>query len=225
MNANPNPHSSAGRSKHPASKKRLQRLVASWSRWLHIYLSLFGLAVILFFSATGLTLNHPDWFFEETLIQVDGKLNHQWLHLDQPPPADWDQNDFGHQVDKLKVAEHLRAEHSLHGHVGDFLVFEQECELTFEAPGYAATARMDRNNGSYTIDILSNDLVTMLNDLHKGRHTSQSWKWLIDVSAVIGVLTGLSGFVLIFFLRLRRISGLMVAALGGLAAYGAYWVS
>ena len=32
-------------------------------RWLHIYLSMFSLAVVLFFSVTGITLNHPDWFF------------------------------------------------------------------------------------------------------------------------------------------------------------------
>lgn len=215
----------AERSKQRIPKKRLQRWVASWSRWLHIYLSLFGLAVILFFSITGLTLNHPDWFFKETLTQVDGTLDRKWLHLDQPPPTDWDQNDLGHEVDKLRVAERLRAEHGLHGHVSDFLVFEEECELTFEAPGYAATARINRDDGRYTIDILSNDLVTIMNDLHKGRHTSRPWKWLIDVSAVIGVLTGLSGFVLIFFLRLKRATGLITAAIGMLVAYGVYAVS
>ena len=29
-------------------------------RWLHIYLSMFGLAAVLFFSVTGITLNHPN---------------------------------------------------------------------------------------------------------------------------------------------------------------------
>lgn len=45
-------------------KKRhrpLQRWLAKWSRWLHIYLSMDSLGAIFFFSRTGFTLNHPDW--------------------------------------------------------------------------------------------------------------------------------------------------------------------
>ena len=34
---------------------------AWWVRWLHIYLSLFSFAALLFFAVTGLTLNHPTW--------------------------------------------------------------------------------------------------------------------------------------------------------------------
>ena len=30
-------------------------------RWLHIYSSMFGLVAILFFSVTGILLNHPSW--------------------------------------------------------------------------------------------------------------------------------------------------------------------
>ena len=33
-------------------------------RWIHIYLSMFGLAAVLFFGVTGLTLNHPEWFLD-----------------------------------------------------------------------------------------------------------------------------------------------------------------
>ena len=45
------------------TRRWLQRQLAVWSRWLHIYLSLISFGAILFFSVTGLTLNHPDWFF------------------------------------------------------------------------------------------------------------------------------------------------------------------
>ena len=46
-------------------RRRLAIRVAKIVRWLHIYVSMFGLAAVLFFSATGVTLNHPDWFFGE----------------------------------------------------------------------------------------------------------------------------------------------------------------
>ncbi|QDU59047.1 PepSY-associated TM helix domain-containing protein [Aeoliella mucimassa] len=205
--------------------KEFRRWLAKWSRWLHIYLSMFGLAAILFFSATGITLNHPDWFFEEHLVQLEGKLPVAWLHVDGNPPNDWDGYDLSHEVDKLEVAEHLRAEHRLTGRLSDFLVFDDECEVTFEGPGYASTARISRESGEYTLDVTSNDLVTVMNDLHKGRHTGEVWSWVIDISAIIGVLVSLTGFVLIFFLRLRLKSALLVALAGTLALYAVYWVA
>ncbi|MEQ1830213.1 MAG: PepSY-associated TM helix domain-containing protein, partial [Pirellula sp.] len=184
--------------------KRTYRWIATLTRWLHIYISLFGLAVILFFSATGLTLNHPNWFFRESTTQSTGNLETRWLRNGNPPPLGWDQADYGHEVSKLEIVEMLRTRHRIHGQVSSFLAFSDECEVGFEGPGYAATARIQRDNGEYTLDVTSNDLISVLNDLHKGRHTSAAWSWLIDGSAIIGVLTGITGFGLIFFLRLRR---------------------
>ncbi|TWU30850.1 PepSY-associated TM helix domain-containing protein [Novipirellula artificiosorum] len=209
---------------HP-HHKRLRRSLASWSRWLHIYLSMFGLVTILFFSITGLTLNHPDWFFAEQTTRVTGQLETGLLHQVNPPPENWDESDYRHQVDTLEVAERLRAEHRLAGRVSDFLVFEDECEVTFERPGYAATARIDRASGEYSLDVTANDLATVMNDLHKGRHTGYWWSWVIDVSAVIGTLTGVTGFILIFFLRLRRIQGTATAIVGGIVLWIFYRIA
>lgn len=202
--------------------KRLRRVLASWSRWLHIYLSMFGLAVILFFSVTGLTLNHPDWFFDEQTVQSVGKVDVNWLNNGGSPPADWDEYDFSHAISKLEIAEYLRAEHRIQGSVSDFLAFEDECELTFEGPGYAAIARISRETGEYTVDVTANDFVTVINDLHKGRHTGEAWSWVIDISAIIGTLVALTGFVLIFFLRLRRRNGIAIAVVGSGILYGMY---
>lgn len=202
--------------------KSFRRYAAAWSRWLHIYLSMFGLAVILFFSVTGLTLNHQDWFFDEQLITDEGSMNTAWLNINAPPPEGWDEYDFGHEVSRLDVVEHLREQHGLRGKVTDFLAFEDECEVTFQSPGYSATARIQRKTGEYHLDVLSNDLVTVLNDLHKGRNSGKAWSWVIDVSAVIGILSSLTGFILIFFLRLRRRSALAVSIGGLLTTWGLY---
>ncbi|TWU48005.1 hypothetical protein Poly59_48490 [Rubripirellula reticaptiva] len=203
-------------SSNPAAKpkRRVRRLLASWSRWLHIYLSMFGSAVVLFFSITGLTLNHSDWFFAEHATKISGTMPREWLNVDAPAPPGWDEYDFSHQIYRLEVVELLRSEHRLRGKVTDFLAFEDECEVTFQSPGYSATARINRSTGEYAVDVLSSDLVTVMNDLHKGRHSGEVWSWVIDVSAVIGTLVGLTGFVLIFFLKLRRRSGIALAVLG-----------
>jgi uncharacterized protein len=213
--------------KKPRAKnhKQFRRTLASWSRWLHIYLSMFGLVAILFFSVTGLTLNHPDWFFAEQTKRVSGQIEAALLNQNGLPPQDWDENDYSHKVAKLEVAEYLRGQHRLTGSVSDFLAFEDQCEVTFEGPGYAATAHINRATGSYDLDITANDLVTMMNDLHKGRHTGFIWSLCIDATAIIGTLVGVSGFILIFFLKLRRFWGITVAMVGTAAIYWCYWVA
>jgi hypothetical protein len=203
----------------PNSKKKsgsLHRGIAKWSRWLHIYLSMISLGAILFFSVTGFTLNHPDWFFKEHTKQLTGKLPEEWLNLKQPEPQDWDQNDYGHQIDKLAVVEHLRAEHRLSGRVGEFIAFEDQCEVTFQGAGYAATARVKRQDGGYELDVTSNDLVSVLNDFHKGRHTGPLWSLVIDLSAIVSAIVSLSGLILVFYLKIRRPLRLWIA-LGGIA--------
>lgn len=200
-----------------AQRGALYRWLAKWTRWLHIYLSLAALAAILFFSITGLTLNHPDWFFSESTRTMSGELKTAWLQLKQPPPENWDESDFGHQIDKLAIAEFLRSEHRLRGTVTDFLSFSDECEVTFEGPGYAATARIQRSSGRYELQVTSNDLVSVLNDLHKGRHTGSGWSLVIDVSAIVSAIVACTGFGLVFFLRLNQRRRILIAVAGAVA--------
>ncbi|HAV33721.1 MAG TPA: peptidase [Planctomycetaceae bacterium] len=192
----------------------MQRQLAVWSRWLHIYLSLMSFGAILFFSITGLTLNHPDWFFSESTKTVEGTVPREWLQLQQPPPENRDESDYGHEVDRLAVVEFLRGEHGLSGRMTEFLSFQDECEVTFQGPGYAATARIRRDDGTYSVSVISNDLVSMLNDLHKGRHTGAEWSVVIDISAIISALVAITGLILVFFLKLHRKLRLSLAVAG-----------
>jgi hypothetical protein len=188
--------------------------VAAAARWLHIYLSMFGLASVLFFSVTGLTLNHPDWFFAnvEHLDEAEGTLDRSWLH--DPESASTDEAED--QVDQLRVVEYLRQEHEVRGALTEFYVDEYECFVTFKGPGYAADARIDRETGEYSLTESTLGLVAVLNDLHKGRDTGPAWSVAIDVSAVVLTVISLSGLLLLFYLKLRRNPGLLVAAIGGL---------
>ncbi|MFO0940933.1 MAG: PepSY-associated TM helix domain-containing protein [Pirellulales bacterium] len=200
--------------KHKPGSTSLHRLAAKWFRWMHIYFSMLSLAAILFFSVTGFTLNHPDWFFSESSARQQGQLNADWLNLKVLNPEGWDENDFGHQIDKLKVAEFLRAEHRLSGRVSDFLAFSDDCEVTFQGPGYAATARISRADGKYELNVTQNDLVSVMNDFHKGRNTGPIWSWVIDISAILATIVSLSGFALVFYLRLNRRRRVVVSILG-----------
>src|SRR5438270_7489576 len=104
-------HSAGQSSTHRRSwQRRFNIRFAKLFRWLHIYLSMFGLAAVLFFSVTGITLNHPDWFFggSERQVQAEGQMDLHWLHVGPAGAGAGDESDQSRQVAKLEVVEHLR---------------------------------------------------------------------------------------------------------------------
>ena len=186
---------------HRARRRRPMRLrVHSALRWLHIYTSMVSLLVVLFFAATGVTLNHPDWLAGERTEEVTGTL-----------PATWK---TAKGIDWLVVAEHLRAAHGVHGTVADRREDDREGSLTFRAPGYSADAFIDVRDGSYKLTVSYQGAVGVLNDLHRGRDAGNAWAWLIDVSGVFLVFLSLTGLGLLFYLKKVRIKGLVVMTAG-----------
>jgi hypothetical protein len=196
--------------------------------WLHIYVSMLGLAAVLFFSVTGLTLNHPGWFSSgaQRRVEAEGSVDPKWLHLDVPAPspstAAESELDLARQVARLEVVEHLRKAHGVRGALAEFRVDETECMVTFKGPGYSADAIIDRSTGRYTLSQTFQGVVALINDLHKGRDSGPVWSVLIDVSAVVLVAISLTGLILLFYLRLRRGTGLVVIAVGTVIVAAVY---
>jgi uncharacterized protein len=215
-------------SKPPARplRRRLNIKFAKLMRWLHIYLSMFSLGVVLFFSVTGITLNHPDWFFSgaESRHEAEGELSPKWLHAQAPAAVDSGAAEPERQVSKLEIVEHLRNAHKIHGALADFRVDEGECIVSFKGPGYAADAFIERDTGHYRLTETSHGFIAMINDLHKGRDTGPVWSILIDVSAVLMTFISLTGLVLLFYLKLRRVPGVIVALGGTILAIVLFWL-
>ena len=172
-------------------------------RWLHTYISLVTLLIVLFFSVTGLMLNHAEWSSAGlTQKEVTGTIDVKWLNITAP--------------DKLNIAEKLREDHSLRGHVDELRIDDRECTIMFKAPGYAADAFIDVKTGQYQMTILEEGKLAVMNDLHKGRHSGKLWGVLIDASAILLTIISLSGLGLLFFLKRIRTGGLIVVAAGAL---------
>lgn len=196
--------------------------------WLHVYVSMFGLAAVLFFSVTGITLNHPDWFFAraERQAQSEGQLDRKWLIAASPEPASGDRSDQEGTVAKLEVVEHLRKAHGVRGALVDFRVDDRECLVTFKGPGYAADAFIDRETAHYNLTQTDHGFIAVINDLHKGRDTGPVWSVVIDLSAALMTVVSLTGLSLLFYLKLRRKPGLVVSLIGAALIVGIclYWV-
>lgn len=163
-----------------------------------------GFTALMFFALTGITLNHPTWLggSEQQTVDESGEL--PTTLLSDP-------------VDELEIAETLRQRHGLKGRVKEFESDEFECMLVFKSPGYAADAFIDRNSGKYTMTI-TRSAVAVMNDLHKGRDSGSTWNTLIiDGSAILMALMSLSGFGLLFYLKKRRVAGVLTAVGGTIA--------
>ncbi len=186
-----------------ASAKRgpWRRRIAVAARWLHVYLSMGSFAIVLFFAATGLTLNHPDWFANrQKTVERHGVMDKAMLRSHDVDGAD-----------KLGIVEMLRSREHVHGAVGDFRVDDEQVSVSFRSPGYTADAFIDRDTGKYDLTEVNSGILAVMNDLHKGRDSGSLWAKLIDVSAVLLVAVSITGLVLMWFVYKRRTSGFIFA--------------
>lgn len=144
-----------------------QRRIAGISRWLHIYLSMLSFGILLFFAATGLTLNHPDWFSagRETTTLTHGTVATSWVDGDVASVA------------KLELVEHLRQQERAKGAVAEFRLESAECTIVFKGPGYASEARIDRKTGHYEFSETRFGFVAVINDLIKHATQDRDGPW------------------------------------------------
>lgn len=173
----------------------------------------FGL--VFFFAATGITLNHPDWFFgnSQRTVQCKGRVETKWVRTSEAGA-----------VAKLEIVEHLRRAHGIKGALGDFRVEDSQCAVSFKGPGYTADAFINRENGDYELTETRMGFVAVINDLHKGRDTGRGWSVVIDLSAIFMAVVSLTGLVLIWFIKRRRVIGLVTAIVGIILSILAYFL-
>lgn len=185
-------------------KSVAERSVSKWSRWLHVYTSMISLLIVLFFGITGITLNHPTWTFgdEPTTVTEKGTF---------PFTIDADNVDF------LKISEYARTKYGVSGDISDYEVTNGQGIISYRGPGYSSDLTFTVSNASFHLTTVQQGWVAVMNDLHKGRDTSSSWKWVIDVSAGLLVIVAITGLVMQFFLAKRRRSALTWALIGTIA--------
>jgi hypothetical protein len=192
-----------------------KRRIAKYSRWLHIYTSMASFVIVFFFAATGLTLNHVEWFSgAERTTRATGSLDPTWT------------NTGTNEVRKLEIVEALRRRHGIGGAVREVRVDDAQAAVSFKGPGYSADAFIDRKAGTYDLTETRMGAFAILNDLHKGRDTGPVWSTVIDVSAGLLTFISITGLILIFFIHKHRVAGLVLVGIGAAAAYLMYaaWV-
>jgi hypothetical protein len=178
-------------------------------RSIHIYLTMFAFLLMMFFAITGVVLNHEDWILGQTTHRdTTGVLS---LALMKEP-------------DKLMIVEHLRSDFGAIGAVTTFDDDATSLHVELKGPGRHTEADIERATGKMKISIERRGLLMRLDDLHRGKDTGHSWRWILDVSSALLFLGSLTGILMWWALPRRRKWG-VASLIGGVVVTGLfYWL-
>ncbi|QDU19261.1 PepSY-associated TM helix domain-containing protein [Urbifossiella limnaea] len=178
------------------------------ARAAHLYLTLAGLALILFFSVTGFMLNHEAWFLpdEPTTRTAEGTV----------PEA------TNPSADRLDVSEGVRRAFGARGEVKSYRADEETVEVEYLRPGERTLAEVRRSDGRATVTVESRGWAAVAVDLHKGKYSGRPWMLLIDVVCVLMLVISATGLVLWWSLKSRGKWGALLLLLGGAAGVAVY---
>jgi hypothetical protein len=180
--------------------KRFVRHAAHLAFTLHIYFSMAGFVLVLLFAVTGLTLNHDDFGLSEPQTSTSALMVPREL-LDR--------------ADKDAVGAYLRRTLGLQSPAMKFRADDDEIEVTFTAPAERTQVMIRRADGTARVERESRGWLAKLDDLHKGLDSGIAWRWVIDITAVLLMLSSLTGIVTLVSLPKRRVMGFVA---GGVAA-------
>jgi hypothetical protein len=190
-----------------------RQFVLRWTRTVHVYLTMLGLAVILFFAVTGFMLNHEDWFGLDAVRTrtVEGTIPADAISAAEP--------------DRRAVIARLRADFGVTGDLDSFDADPDRLRVLFTGPGRRCEAVIDRADGRTEVQIESHGLVGLLTDLHKGKGAGAAWKLIIDLTAVLLLIVSITGLVMWSSLRNRRALGAAFLAGGAAACAAVYFLA
>lgn len=75
----------------------------------------------------------------------------------------------------------------------------EEVYVALARPGGDAWLSIDRETGAIEHEKTTRGVVSLLNDLHKGRNSGKAWSWFIDIFAAACVIFTVTGLILLQF--------------------------
>jgi hypothetical protein len=198
------------------TRQRLDRArVLRWMRDWHGYLSALAFIALMLFSATGVFLNHPEWFERasarrETVSLILPSEALRALRASADPVAE--------------AKESLKSRVPVRGAFASGEVVDNEVLLRFESPRGATDAAIDLVSGRAEVTIQHAHPITLINELHRGKSAGVAWRMVIDVVACLTLATSLLGFALFLIMRTRITIALSLTVLGFLALALAHFI-
>jgi len=185
-------------------KKKFSLAFHQFSRAAHAYLSAFAFLALIFFSASGLLLNHPTWLSSNT---VEAQATIAQLDMNALNTALAASNRA--QAIATLAAERL----PISGTYDSGELFDDEAYLRFAGMFGVSDVMIDLTAGTAEYRTKRFGLVEIMHNLHRGKKAGVAWSLVIDISAVIILVLSLFGFFLFILMRWRRRASLGLIAL------------
>jgi hypothetical protein len=99
----------------------------------------------------------------------------------------------------------------------NFTDLPDELAIAFKEPGEVWDLSVAKATGRVTGRQEQYGWIALVNNLHRGRYTGPTWRWVIDFSAAVIVLACLTGFVLWLALPPRQKLGIAMVVAGTVA--------
>lgn len=160
------------------------------ARLIHVYVSMALLTLLLFFSVTGITLNHPEWFnsHKPQIIEKKAYLESvEKLALKSDYISLIQQQIITAELEQVLAISRIDAKAEL---------MSDELFYSIKQAGQNSTIAVDLKSGEVFYEHTHYGWWAVLNDLHKGRNTSDFWSWIIDLSSALFIIFAITGFIL-----------------------------
>ncbi|QJW95994.1 PepSY-associated TM helix domain-containing protein [Frigoriglobus tundricola] len=221
---------------------RFHRWLLKTARTVHVYVTLFGLTLILFFAVTGFMLNHTEWFLpDDARLEAQTRRDARPLPLDRLPggklPVPSEASGEATGDEKLAVVEALRKEFDIRGELSSFGFVRddndrQQIKVEFKRAGGETVATIDTETAKTEVAATYQGWAIVMTDLHRGnrgnlsnevKRTGRVWSFVIDGTCVLLLVVCATGLVMWWSLKSRGKWGAVLFLLGTAGAVGAYY--
>lgn len=179
----------------------------NFARLIHVYVSMALLTLLLFFSVTGITLNHPEWFSSHEAQVIEQELTIELignLTIKNNAVTNAQQQTITRKIEKELSISLVNIKPEL---------MSGELFYSIKQAGKSASIAVDLETGDAFYEQTHYGWWATLNDLHKGRNTSNFWRWIIDLSSLLFIIFAITGFILAMpQKRFRRTLGLSLSS-------------
>jgi hypothetical protein len=183
-------------------------------RMLHAYLSAFAFLALIFFSATGVLLNHPEWFEGYQPAERHAAFTLAPAELAAAKAS----KDPGRA---LAAASASKAR--LNGAYATGDMDGRQMLVRLEGPKGSSDLTIDLSTGKVDARITQSSLMSIVQDLHRGKNVGVVWRWVIDLAAWLIMSLALIGYILFFSLRFRLRTSLILTAVSLIVLVGIAW--
>jgi hypothetical protein len=221
---------------------RIHRWLLKTARTIHVYLTLFGLTLILFFAVTGFMLNHTEWFLpDDAQLEAQTRKETRSLPLDKMPngklPVPSAETGEATGDEKLAVVEALRKEFDIRGEMSSFGFVKddndrQQIKVEFKRAGGETVATIDVASAKTEVAFTYQGWAIVMTDLHRGnrgnlsnevKRTGRVWSFVIDATCFVLVVIAATGLFMWWSLKTRGKWGAVLFLLGTGVSFAVYF--